>query len=66
MNEIFNFDFNLLGGNVTRDDFKNYRARVHTDRFMIKLNDNLRIYTPPPPSSGILVAFILKLMSGIQ
>jgi len=32
---------------------------------MIDLDENYRIYVPPPPSSGILVAFIMKIMRGI-
>ncbi|RNA12997.1 gamma-glutamyltranspeptidase 1-like [Brachionus plicatilis] len=50
------------GGNVTLEDFKEYQARVHKNRFEVPLDENLRIYTPPPPSSGILVPFIIRLM----
>lgn len=31
---------------------------------MVKLDENLRIYTVPPPSSGILTPAIMKIMRG--
>jgi gamma-glutamyltranspeptidase/glutathione hydrolase/leukotriene-C4 hydrolase len=32
----------------------------------MKLDDNYRIYFAPPPSSGILVAFMMKIMRGFD
>lgn len=54
-----------IGGNFTREDFKKYKVITHSDRLMIRLDENFRIIIPPPPSSGVLVAFIMKIMRGI-
>lgn len=56
--------FWILGGNVTVEDFQQYNVTVHEDRFVVRLDNNLRVYTVPPPSSGILVPYILKIMRG--
>lgn len=57
--------FCVLGGNVTIDDFKNYQTITHEDKYVIKLDENYRAYVPAPPSSGILIPFIMKVMKGI-
>ncbi len=54
----------IKGGNVTLDDLRDYRAIVHENNYVIRLDNVHRMYVPPPPSSGILVAFIMKLMKG--
>lgn len=64
LTDIMVDEINENGGNVTREDFVRYKAKVHDNRLMIKLNDRLRVYTPPMPSSGILVSFILRIMMG--
>jgi gamma-glutamyltranspeptidase/glutathione hydrolase/leukotriene-C4 hydrolase len=55
-------EINENGGNITEMDFHEYEAKIEENRLVIRLDDNYRIYAPPPPSSAILVAFILKLM----
>jgi gamma-glutamyltranspeptidase len=50
------------GGIVTIEDFNSYEPRVHEDRFIIRLNENLRLYAVPPPSSGILIPTIMRIM----
>ncbi|CAF0712388.1 unnamed protein product [Brachionus calyciflorus] len=59
-------EMNENGGNVTLEDFARYKARIHKNRFQVVLDDNLRIYSAPPPSSGILVPFIIKLMKHFE
>jgi gamma-glutamyltranspeptidase len=54
----------LLGGNVTVEDFNRYEPRVYEDRFMIRLDEHYRLYTVPPPSSGVLVSSIMRIMKG--
>lgn len=52
----------ISGGNVSLKDFNIYAPRVHEDRFLIRLDSNLRLYTAPPPSSGILVPTVIRIM----
>ncbi len=49
---------------MTLDDLRDYKAIVHENNYVIRLDNVHRMYVPPPPSSGILVAFIMKLMKG--
>ena len=49
---------------MSLNDLRDYRAIVHENNYVIKLDNVHRMYVPPPPSSGILVAFIMKLMKG--
>lgn len=51
---------------MTLDDFRRYRPNVYVDRLVVKLDDNLRVYAPPPPSSGILVPTIMRIMKSIM
>jgi gamma-glutamyltranspeptidase/glutathione hydrolase/leukotriene-C4 hydrolase len=55
-------EINDNGGAVTTADFRDYSVEVDEDRFAIRLDDEYTAYASTPPSSGILVAFILKLM----
>lgn len=47
---------------MTREDFRRYEARVHRERLVVRVDENLRIYVPPPPSSGILVPTVIRIM----
>lgn len=51
---------------MTLEDFRRYRPNVYEDRLMVRLDDNLRVYAPPPPSSGILVPTIMRIMKSIM
>jgi gamma-glutamyltranspeptidase/glutathione hydrolase/leukotriene-C4 hydrolase len=59
-------DINESGGNVTEQDFALYQTRYFKDRLVIRLDNDLRVFVPPPPSSGILVPFIMKVMRGFN
>ena len=53
---------NLKGGILTLDDLRNYNP-VITTPIEANLFKNYKYYGVPPPSSGILISFILNLMS---
>jgi gamma-glutamyltranspeptidase/glutathione hydrolase/leukotriene-C4 hydrolase len=59
-------EINQNGGNVSLEDFQNYKALVLEDRLAIRLNDELRLFVPPPPSSGIIIPTVLRIMSGFK
>ncbi len=59
-------EINDNGGNVTLADFNNYRVRVYENQVKIRLDDQLTMFAPPPPSSAILVAFIYRIMRGFS
>jgi gamma-glutamyltranspeptidase len=40
----------------------NYKAKIETNRLAFELDDELRAFVPPPPSSGILIPAIMKIM----
>ena len=50
---------------MSLNDLRQYRAIVYENEYLIRLDEQYRMYMPPPPSSGILVAFIMKLMKGL-
>jgi gamma-glutamyltranspeptidase/glutathione hydrolase/leukotriene-C4 hydrolase len=53
---------NLKGGILTLEDLQNYQPEITTP-IQADLNNNYKYYGVPPPSSGILISFILNLMS---
>lgn len=57
-------EINTNGGNVQYNDFKEYKVKIESDRFVVKLDDTNRIYTFPSPSSGMLIPFIMRIMRG--
>jgi gamma-glutamyltranspeptidase len=50
---------------MTLEDFRRYKPIVYEDRLMVRLDDNLRVYAPPPPSSGIFLPTIMRIMKSI-
>jgi gamma-glutamyltranspeptidase/glutathione hydrolase/leukotriene-C4 hydrolase len=58
-------EINASGGNVTVEDFKAYRPVVGKP-ITVDLNEQYKLYTSSLPSSGVIVSFILKLMSGFN
>ncbi|XP_074473756.1 glutathione hydrolase 5 proenzyme [Sebastes fasciatus] len=55
-------DIKDAGGNLKKEDLESYKVRVQ-DPWIVPLG-NARMYIPPPPAGGPLLAFILKLMEG--
>lgn len=54
-------EINENGGNVTAKDFNDYKAIVKVP-IKVEINDDFKLLTQPPPSSGILVSFIIRVM----
>ena len=57
-------EINSNGGNVTLKDFQTYRAEV-SPAISIDLDHNLKLSTVSVPSSGVLAAFIMRIMNSI-
>uniref|UniRef100_H3B382 Gamma-glutamyltransferase 5 n=1 Tax=Latimeria chalumnae TaxID=7897 RepID=H3B382_LATCH len=53
-------DVNNQGGNLTLDDFSNYEVK-HAEPLNITIG-NYTMYFPPPPTSGMIVGFILNIL----
>ncbi|KAJ9577927.1 hypothetical protein L9F63_025212, partial [Diploptera punctata] len=56
-------DIKDMGGIITQDDLAQYRVRW-VDPITVNLRDKLKLFTIPPPGSGILLAFILNILDG--
>lgn len=54
--------FFFVGGTLEMDDLRGFQVREE-DAWRVSLG-NTRMYIPPPPAGGALLAFILKLMTG--
>ncbi|XP_064424028.1 glutathione hydrolase 5 proenzyme [Latimeria chalumnae] len=57
-------DVNNQGGNLTLDDFSNYEVK-HAEPLNITIG-NYTMYFPPPPTSGMIVGFILNILKGYK
>ncbi|KAI4499426.1 hypothetical protein M0802_005322 [Mischocyttarus mexicanus] len=57
--EIKSFD-----GIITREDFVTYSVRWRKP-IEINIDNNLTVYTAPPPGSGVILAFIINVLQGI-
>jgi gamma-glutamyltranspeptidase/glutathione hydrolase/leukotriene-C4 hydrolase len=55
-------EINENGGQVTAEDIHDYTVKVDENRFVVSLDENYRVYANAPPSSGLLIAFVLKLV----
>ncbi|XP_034048507.1 glutathione hydrolase 5 proenzyme [Thalassophryne amazonica] len=55
-------DIRAAGGTLKMEDLKTYKVRVD-DAWEVPLG-NTKMYIPPPPAGGALLAFILSLMNG--
>ncbi|XP_077995346.1 glutathione hydrolase 1 proenzyme-like [Glandiceps talaboti] len=49
-------------GIITKDDMRNYRAKLK-EPLKIKF-DGYTVYSPPPPSSGAVISLILNILKG--
>ncbi|XP_050415979.2 glutathione hydrolase 1 proenzyme [Patella vulgata] len=58
-------DLNEIKSIITENDLKMYRAKQRKV-LKIKLNDGLKLYSPPPPSSGAVLSFILNILDGYK
>ncbi len=53
--------FYLTDSIITEEDLKNYKTRI-VDPLTADLDNGLKMFTLPPPSSGTILLFIFKLM----
>lgn len=53
----------VLGGTLEMEDLRRFQVQ-EMDAWKLRLG-NTRMYIPPPPAGGALLAFILQLMTGI-
>ena len=58
------FGICISGGIITREDLVRYEA-VKTEPLVIKLKDESTVYSPPLPSSGVVLEFILNILDGM-
>lgn len=56
-------DLQQAGSIITRADLMLYQAKV-TDPVTVPLPDGTILYSVPPPSSGVLLGFILNILAG--
>ena len=53
-------DINRNGGNITEEDFRQYRPIVR--QLMSSRFDNLTVLAPPPPASGAVIQLLLGII----
>ncbi|XP_076080122.1 glutathione hydrolase 1 proenzyme-like [Mytilus galloprovincialis] len=56
-------DIRDAGGIITENDLAGYTALVKNP-LVVKLNSERTVFSPPPPSSGAIVQFILNILDG--
>lgn len=57
-------DLKDMGSIITKEDLANYQVKW-SDSVAVKLGNDT-MYITPPPSSGILLGFIMKILNGYQ
>uniref|UniRef100_A0A0B7ANE3 Gamma-glutamyltransferase n=1 Tax=Arion vulgaris TaxID=1028688 RepID=A0A0B7ANE3_9EUPU len=56
-------ELNRAGGIITEEDFAEYHAPF-TEPLHLRLHGNLTVYSPPLPSGGVVMLYILNILSG--
>nr|KAG5700159.1 hypothetical protein BaRGS_010466 [Batillaria attramentaria] len=56
-------DLEYIGSIISRDDLHNYKALLK-DPTVVTFDDGLKIFSPPPPASGVVLSFILNVLDG--
>ncbi|CAH2048696.1 unnamed protein product, partial [Iphiclides podalirius] len=56
-------DLQRVGSIISAEDLRNYEAKV-TEPLEVPLSNGDILYTPPPPSSGLILVNILNILSG--
>ncbi|XP_026810361.1 glutathione hydrolase 1 proenzyme-like isoform X2 [Rhopalosiphum maidis] len=57
-------DLKEVNGIITKEDLANYYVEIE-EAFAVKLKSGYTIHAGPPPGSGIILAFILRILDGI-
>ena len=60
----YNRHFHVTGGIITVDDLANYKVSVREPMKIPFDYGRFTLATAPPPSSGLIVGHILKVLSG--
>lgn len=56
-------DLKDIGSIITREDLLFYKPLI-TKATEITLDNGVRVFSPPPPSSGVLLSFMLNVLDG--
>ncbi|XP_052083705.1 glutathione hydrolase 1 proenzyme-like [Mytilus californianus] len=56
-------DIQDAGGIITESDLAGYTA-LRKDPLVVRLNTDKTVFSPPPPSSGAILQFILNILDG--
>jgi len=56
-------DATCAGANITMSDLSSYQVRVYR-ALAVPLRNGLVVHTLRPPSSGVTLAFMLRLLEG--
>ncbi|XP_050684638.1 glutathione hydrolase 1 proenzyme-like isoform X2 [Leptidea sinapis] len=56
-------DLKEVGSIITAQDLRNYQPKI-TEPLVVPLRDGDTLFTPPPPSSGLILANILNILNG--
>ncbi|XP_057374003.1 glutathione hydrolase 1 proenzyme-like [Daphnia carinata] len=56
-------DIQKRGGIITKEDLIRYRPEW-MDPIKVEFNNNITLYSMPPPGSGVLTAFMLNILDG--
>ncbi|KAL4132607.1 hypothetical protein QTP88_009731 [Uroleucon formosanum] len=57
-------DLKKVNGIITEEDLANYEVEVE-ESFAVNLKSGHTIHVGPPPSSGVILAYILRILDGI-
>ncbi|XP_025200825.1 glutathione hydrolase 1 proenzyme-like isoform X1 [Melanaphis sacchari] len=57
-------DLKKVNGIITKEDLANYKVEIE-ESFSVNLKNGYTIHTGPPPSSGVILAYILRILDGI-
>ncbi|XP_025200750.1 glutathione hydrolase 1 proenzyme-like isoform X3 [Melanaphis sacchari] len=57
-------DLKEMNGIITKEDLANYTVNIK-ESFLVNLKSGHTIHVGPPPSSGIILAYILRILDGI-
>ncbi|XP_001947868.2 scoloptoxin SSD14 [Acyrthosiphon pisum] len=57
-------DLKKVNGIITKEDLAEYYVEIE-ESFSVKLKNGYTIHAGPPPGSGIILAFILRVLDGI-
>ncbi|XP_060862916.1 scoloptoxin SSD14-like [Metopolophium dirhodum] len=57
-------DLKTVNGIITKEDLASYKVEVE-ESFSVNLKNGHTIHSGPPPSSGIILAYILRVLDGM-